>query len=251
MQHRIHIAGLIALLFVIACSSGEEKKEKKKKLSRSRGNVVFFEDFEQRGHESLPAGWWVEGCEKVWVENGKLRMKANPSGEIKSGHVCTVWNKQIFSGDLKIEFDARVLNSTIDANNINFFFLYSDPKGTALFETREFRANAAYKLYHHLNGYIFTFLNDFRNERKGDHARIRIRRCPGFELMTETYDYHCREKVTYHVTIQKVGEHLSFGVDDRIFLRAKDEHAWTKGLIGLRTFQTHLWWDNIRVTQLK
>jgi hypothetical protein len=80
---------------------------------------------------------------------------------------------------------------------------------------------------------------------------MRMRRCPGFQLMTETYDNHCRRGVTYHVTVTKVDGDLSFAVDGVVYLKAHDDTPWTEGLIGLRTFRTQLWWDNIVVTALK
>mgnify|MGYP006208435713 CR=1 FL=1 len=39
------------------------------------------------------------------------------------------------------------------------------------------------------------------------------------------------------------------GQDGRLLLEGRDEQPWTEGLLGLRTFQTDLWWDNIRVTR--
>ena len=141
------------------------------------------------------------------------------------------------------------------ANNINFFLLYSDPEGTPLYETRESRADAGYKLYHVLNGNIFTYLNDTREESKQlppeqRKARIRIRHCPGFELLAESYDYHCRQGVTYHIELVKQGTKLSLSVDGNLLLETEASEPHTSGLIGLRTFRTYLWWDNIKVTQL-
>jgi len=214
-------------------------------------SVIFYEDFETCREGAVPAGWWTEGGERVYVENGRLRVVANPEGDHQPGYVATVWHERVFSGDLKVDFDAHVLHSTVDANNINCFLLYSDPEGRPLYETRASRADGAYRHYHVLNGYIFTFLNDFRHESgRKEAARMRMRRCPGFRLMAETYDYHCRKGVTYHVTIIRRGGHLTFGVDGRIYLECDDRQPWAEGLIGLRTFQTDLWWDNITVAQL-
>ncbi len=212
--------------------------------------VLFFEDF-SKGMDD----WWVEGGVNTWVEEGRLHVNADPEGEGRQpGYCATVWCKQEFSGDLKVEFDAHVISSSLDVNNINFFLLYSDPEGTPLYDTRESRADGAYKLYHGMNGYIFTFLNDTREETKqlpADQrvARVRMRRCPGFKLLTETYDYHCRQAVTYHVEILRQGTHLSFSVDGNMLLEHEDPEPHTSGLIGLRTYRTYLWWDNIKVTR--
>jgi len=237
---------MMLAIAMMACSPAEDKED-----AGMEKNVVFLEDFSNSEEGAIPAGWWVEGGERVAVEDGRLRMVANPKGKHQPGYVCTAWSKQAFSGNLQVEFDACVLASTTDANNINLFLLYSDPAGNPLHETRESRADAAYKYYHDLNGYIFTFLNDFRNEGGKNSARMRMRRCPGFQLMTETFDYHCQKDVIYHVTITIKDGRITLAVDGKIYLEGQDDHPWTEGLIGLRTFQTDLWWDHIKVTQVK
>ena len=211
--------------------------------------VLLFEDFSAAEEGGPPPGdWWVEGGEKVWIDGGHLRVKSDPPGERDPGYVCTVWQRQSFSGDLRVEFDAHVIGSSCEANNVNFFLFYSDPSGVPLFNTRESRADGGYGLYHDLNGYIITFLNDTDN--RSGKARFRMRRCPGFRLVDEAYDHHCRVGVTYHVTVTREAGRLRYAVDGSEFLSWTDPQPLAEGLIGLRTFRTDLWWDNIRVTQL-
>lgn len=215
------------------------------------GKLLFFEDF-SRGMDN----WWVEGGQKVWIEDNHLHMKADGPKETRKegGHVCTVWCKKQLPGDITVEFDAHVIESCIDANNINFFMCYSDPSGKPIYDSRESRADAGYKRYHNLTGHIFTFLNDF--QKKGGtypdgspKARFRMRRCPGFKLMTEAFAYHCRKEQTYHITITKKDGDITYAVDGKVYLKGHDDNPLTGGLIGLRTYQTYLWWDNIKVTQ--
>lgn len=219
-------------------------------------NVLLFEDFEGCEDPSGPPDdWWVEGGEKVWIENGHLRVKADPPGERDPGYVCTVWHRETFGGNLRVEFNAHVLSSSVDANNVNVFLLYSDPSGKDLYDTREGRADAAYGHYHNLNGYIVTFLNDAEGEggRAPDgttRARFRMRRCPGFQLVDEAFDHHCRRGTTYHVTITRQDGRLTYAVDGSVFLDWTDDVPLGEGRIGLRTYRTDLWWDNIQVEQL-
>lgn len=212
-------------------------------------DVLFFADFEQSGSE-LPKGWWVEGGEKVWVEDGRLRVKADPPKKNAPGYVCTVWNDTPISGNVQVDFDAHVVSSTINSNNINFFLFYTHPSGESIYDTRDERENGAYSHYHDLNGYIFTFLNDTNPKREKDGARIRMRRCPGFNLLTETFESHCDEGITYHVTITRKDGHITFAVDGHVYLEFSDAEPWREGLFGLRTYHTDLWWDNIRITRL-
>ena len=217
--------------------------------------VLISEDFEGYD-EGAPPGenWWVEGGQAVAVEGGRLRVRANPEGQGQPGYVCTVWHKTPLSGDLTVTCDTQVIASTVKANNVNFFLLYSDPGGEPLYDTRGSRVQAAYADYHDLNGYIFTFLNDWRAEGGrhpdgGTQARFRMRRCPGFQLMTETYGSDCREGKTYHVAIARRGGELTFAVDGQVYLRGEDPEPLAEGLFGFRTFQTDLWWDNLRVVR--
>ncbi|HUS81080.1 MAG TPA: DUF1961 family protein [Armatimonadota bacterium] len=201
-------------------------------------------------------GWWAEGGVRTWVEDGRLYMDTDPEQEGGApGNCATVWCPQQFAGDISIEFDAHVVRSSTGVNNINFFFHYSDPAGMPLYETREQRADGAYAKYHVLSGNIITYLRDVKAGPEGANlddlpARVRIRHCPGFELVSETYAYHCNQGVTYHCQIVRQGSRIAFSVDGNLLLEAEDSEAPSGGLIGLRTFRTCLWWDNIKVTQL-
>ncbi|MEW6355256.1 MAG: DUF1961 family protein [Planctomycetota bacterium] len=239
---------LCVTLIAAACLCTPAVGQKEANMS---DKLLFYEDFSQKMDN-----WWAEGGEKVWIQDGRLHMKADGPQEThpQGGHVCTVWCKKQFPGDITVEFDAHVIESRIDANNINFFMCYSDPSGKSLYDTRESRADAAYKKYHDLTGYIFTFLNDSKKEGSAypdgsTKARFRMRRCPGFNLMTEAFGYHCKKGQTYHITITKKGGDITFAVDGKVYMRGRDDNPLTGGLIGLRTYQTYLWWDNIKVTQ--
>ena len=243
---KIRLSCAVLMATATLCATAAERKGPK---MATQGKIVLFEDFSQ-GMDN----WWVEGGERVWVEDGRIHVKADPPQK-GPGYVATVWCKTPTPANVKVELDAHVIESAIDVNNINFFLCYSDPSGKALFDTRQSRATGDYKLYHILNGHIFTFLKDVPGKGgkhpDGKHkARIRMRRCPGFELMTETYDYHCEKGVTYHVTITKNRGKLTFAVDGKVYLEDTDPNPLLGGLLGLRTYRTYLWWDNIKATAI-
>ena len=221
-------------------------------VRQAEGKLLFSDDF-SKGMDN----WWVEGGIKTWVQDGRMHMDAEPGGartEQRTGYVCTAWCKQPFSGDVNVELDAHVLRSDTDVNNINMFLHYTDPSGKPLYETRESRADAAYNKYHELNGYIFTFLHEPEADataKNVDRARVRIRRCPGFKLLKETYTYHCRQKQTYHIELVKRGGKLTIIVDGNELLSAEDPEPLAGGQFGLRTFRTYLWWDNVRITEVR
>jgi hypothetical protein len=188
-------------------------------------------------------------------------MRANPAGEIDkdrsniSGFAGTVWTDCVLSGDVRVEVDAHIVGSHQGVNNINLFLFYSDPSGRPLEETRASRASGDYRLYHDLNGYIVTFLQDWPDQRQVDsqgnpYARIRLRRCPGFQLMSENHACQCREGVTYHLVFTRQGGKLTFAVDGNVLGEAADAEPFKEGRLGFRTYRTELWWDNLRVTRL-
>lgn len=213
--------------------------------ARAKAGAIL-EDF-SHGLEN----WWVEGGERVWVEGGRLHMRAdNP--KIPGGGVATAWCKKEHPADFSLSLDANVISSAPDVNNINLFFCYTDPSGVALYQTRDARKFAEYEAYHTLRGYIVTFLNGGEegglNADGSYKARIRIRRNPGFVILAETFKKQCRQGVTYRVGIRKQGGAIAFSVDGETLLEATDPQPLGAGLLGLRTYRTYLWWDNIRLT---
>ena len=215
--------------------------------------VNMPERFAEEGKFSSPlTDWWTEGGERIAVEKGRLRMMADNPG-IKGGGAATAWWKVPHPADFELTLDAQVLSSSIGANNINLFFCYADPSGKPLIDTRESRRSADYNLYHGLNGYIVTFLNDTageggRNPDGSTKARVRLRRNPGFQLLKETFARQCRPGVTYRLALSKHGERIRFAVDGETLLEVVDPMPWQGGLLALRTYRTDLWWDNIILT---
>ena len=126
----------------------------------------------------------------------------------------------------------------------------SDPSGKSLYDTKDERADGKYGKYHELNGYVFTFLANGNPQE----ARFRMRDDPGFGLLEENYAYECRQSKTYHITIEKNSNRITYEVDGTVYLDAVDNTAnpeHTAGIIGLRTWRTEMWWDNLRVIRLQ
>ncbi len=236
------------VLMVTSCAAFAGAQEAK--MASQSSECLFFDDFSKG-----MGNWWAEGGVRTWVQDGRLHCNTEP-GDAKLPGICaTVWCKKEFEGDIKIECDAHVLRSDIEVNNINFFFHFSDPSGRPLYETRAERADGAYTKYHVMNGNIITFLSDnsaasMQLPPEQRPARIRARHCPGFELLNENFAYHCVTDRTYHIEILKQGGHITFKANGHTLLKADDPAPQNKGLFGLRTFRTYLWWDNIRISAL-
>lgn len=239
--------GQIALLLWVVSSTVHPAFTHQNSVSvANRERLLFYEDFSKD-----MGNWWVEGRGRVWIQDDRLYVNATGSKKLNE-NVSTVWCRFQFPNDIHIEFDAHVISSPTNVNNINLFFSYSDPDGVPLFESRHQRKTGAYSLYHRLNGYIITYLNDSKHNRgifpeNSGPARFRFRRCPGFHLIQERYDYHCRQGTTYHVEMTKKGNRLTYSVDGVVYLDADDDDPLSGGMLGLRTFSTFLWWDNVRI----
>lgn len=193
--------------------------------------------------------WYVEGGRSVAIRDGRLYIDADPEEFVKgglNGGVCTVWNRTRIDGDVRVDFDVCVEHSVTGTNNINFFLFYSMPDGSSPEASTQTRKYADYADYHQLNGYIFTFLNASENKK---NARIRIRRCPGFRLLRETYAAENRADTAYHITLIRQTGVLRFLLDGRELLSVRDEQPLEGGWFGFRTFRTRLWFDNLKITR--
>lgn len=193
----------------------------------------------------LPEMYWSEGCKAV-IKDGRLFVDADTAGY----RCSTVWFDKLFSGNISIEFKARIVSSSDSANNINFFFLYSDPAGKHLKESAPERATGSYGLYHKLNGYIFTNVTDGHEQK----IRYRFRDNPGFNLVDEVFTANKRSGVKRKIKIVKINNRFQYWEDGKKVLDIIDNKyhsVYDQGFMGLRTWHTSLWIDNLIVRKLK
>ena len=208
-------------------------------------SLILQDDFSQE-----MKNWYVEGGRRVEVKEGRLLIDADPEKPEKgglAGGTCTVWHRTELTGDLRIEFDAFIEHSHSGKNNINFFLFYTMPNGDNPEKSTADRKYAVYSDYHKMTGYIFTFVNDLT---KGEQGRVRIRRCPGFHLLSGIYTYHSKSEHLYRIAIVKKGCQLQYYIDGELRLTAEDENPLNQGYFGFRTFQTRFWVDNLTIHRL-
>lgn len=245
MNRGFLISGLaVCSISLFLCFSGCSAQ-----LEQDSSSVIFEEDF-SRGLEN----WWVEGTDRVFIEDGKLYVNANGGGEEKDRQ-ATIWCKKPVSAEnVHIEFDAYVVTSKKKVNNINFFLNYTIPGKKNIYQTRNNRVSGDYSFYHDLNGYIFTYVKDVAGEAESTDGvpkgRYRIRRCPGFELIGQNYAYNAEPGQKRHIEIIKKGSNLTYKVDGKTLCTATDPNPWNSGYFGFRTWMTELWFDNIVLREL-
>lgn len=117
-----------------------------------------------------------------------------PDGDLPEIFWDESCNAVIKEGRLFVDAD------TTGYNNINFFFMYSDPLEKHLRQSAHERETDLYSLYHHLNGYIFTNVTN-GNELE---VRYRLRDNPGFNLVDEAFVGENRIGKTHHIKIVKI-----------------------------------------------
>ena len=211
-------------------------------------DILFVETFDYPDGD-LPEMFWSEGCEAL-IKEGKLFIDADTSAYRAS----TIWLDKIFTEDISVEFDVRVVSSKYKANNINFFLMYSDPSGENLRTTSKMRESGQYSYYHKLNGYIFTNVT-IPSQGNNLKTRYRFRDNPGFEIIDETFTYgEIRDNVTFQIKILKVGNNFQFWIDGEKIIDAVDDNfnpVHNSGLIAFRTWRTALWIDNLVVKRIE
>ena len=200
--------------------------------------------------------WAIEAPAAPTLENGVW--KWDLSGGRKGG---TAWLKKRFDGPTIIEYDVV---SVEGMDNINFlFYATKDENGEdRLLATSEERMSGAYKLFHQFPNYIITYLTNRakrpdsknRDERIVESAwRVRFRKNPGFNLMSETIvskeaPYGTKQHITY---VFEADGAMSLYVDGELLHSDKDESApYRSGYHGFRTWNTRIHYSDFKVHEI-
>jgi len=205
-----------------------------KNIANKQYNVaVVFED----SFESLD-NWISESNGAIELEKSTLTWDCFGKKGDRLGQ-GTLWCKQYFEGPTITECHVVSLEG---ADNINFFY-YAEEKTKGLLKTSDMR-DGSYKQYHDLQNYIVTYLlSDL------PQWRIRFRKCPGFNLISESYVDLPKEKGIRHkvTTIIEKSGLISFYRDDVLLHSYQDSSPYLKGYHGLRTWNSKIQYSDFRV----
>lgn len=191
-------------------------------------DLIFEESFDDLSN------WTVESTCTPYIENKSLVWPC--AGEKGMG---TIWCNQRFDGPTLVTYE---VTSFEGMQNINFFAYASHPED--LLETTEERTGR-YNEYHNFQNYIVTFLTNDEPE-----WRVRFRKDPGFELLSETYVAMDTATGKSHHMAYLFEENGSFTlfVDQQKILTAKEgSGAYRSGHHGLRTWRSKLKYKNFKV----
>ena len=187
------------------------------------------------------AGYVVEGTSEVAVRDGFYFIDAR-HGE---RHFATVWLPGDYPANIRIRYVARC-PAPAGARNINLFFHARLSDGRDVLDESN-RRTGEYSQYHHFPNYILTYLGD-------DRLRVRMRRDPGFELLTETYlpgGVPLDTDVELEVRVADgCIEYHELRPHKRLLLRHHDPHPLNGGRVALRTWKTHVGYRDIRIDRL-
>lgn len=190
--------------------------------------LLFEDDFENLDN------WIAES--KGTVTAGDHELIWDCEGEALVG---TIWCKQRFEGPTIVEYDVATLAGT---DNINFLF-YADREGGLLETTGE--RTGSYNEYHLFPNYIITYLTN-----KEPRWRVRFRKDPGFNLLSETFvDRPVGQPQKQHITyVFEADGTMSLYSDGRLLHRYRDEdNPYRSGYHGFRTWNSKLKYSNFKV----
>lgn len=168
--------------------------------------------------------------------------------------VHSLWYDTAFVGDISVAFDALVLEPAGESN-INLFLHAQTVDGRDVLEAG---LSGKYEEYHErCQMYICTFTGYDPNGRRDANGELvtvgwtRVRRDPGFRLLSEDYERKSQVGVPYRVEVSLRGNRLRHAVNGETFHDVYDtEGALTGGRIAFRTFNTKLRISNFMIVGL-
>jgi hypothetical protein len=204
-----------------AAASGEELAVGDRRLAVQ---LLHQEDF-----EGPLRRWRFDGRGRAWAEEGRLQMDA---GRFE----VTAWFTEEMEGDIAVTWEAQVVSAG-GARNINLFFFARAADGGDVLSVP---LTGQYSEYHRLPNYIWTLTS----------THTRLRRNPGFRLLSEDTAVVVESNHTYQLALTAEQGRIRCYLDGRLIHDATDAAPHRKGKLAFRTFQTRLWWDNLRIYRI-
>lgn len=175
--------------------------------------------------------WEIESTDAIIkVSNGRLFINDHGIG-------TTLWNKMDFPKNLIVKYRVRAEGKKEDnKTNFNLFSHAKGMDGKSLIIGKESKRTGAYSQYHNIPNYISTFT--FKHSR--------IRKDPGFILLSDSKESSVTDK-TYQIVYTVRNGHIRSYVDGKKIHDVTDDTPLAGGKIGIRTWDTEAWWDDIEI----
>lgn len=235
--------------------------ERYQELLHKQWKEVFYDS----GKDDYKKHWFKDGLVALIIndENG-MTFKAGPMFD-NDAHHDVLWTKEIFEGDLKIEYDFTRLDK--EARCVNIIYIQASGMGQLPYyediaEWKELRSVPAMdKYYSKMHTYHISYAA-FTNDNKITPGYIRARRYMADKLEgTEIKPDYSPEGffepgVKHHFTIIKKGQelfmHISNNVNKKLcYWNNRELKPINKGRIGLRQMATRQSrYENIKIFKL-
>jgi len=179
---------------------------------------------------------------KFTEDTGDFKLEGKGSYAMKEGtltlddtEACsglTLWLNRTFQAPIYILYEAEATYPVM-ANNINLFFMAATLKGDDILNEAH---SGDYQEYHRTcRMYGFTFTG-----KTSEQSWTRLRKNPGFHLMSEDLNTVCKPHQTYRMEVKVNTGNIECRIDNKIVHRIKDSDIYTSGSIGFRTWHTKL-----------
>ncbi len=207
------------------------------------------------GDETLRVEWLVEESfrDEAWQErwvvesqspsveaaNGQLQIR--PTNDDRQQGGVTVWYKQAMPDDLVV----RVVATTDPADennacNLNFFVHAREADDSPLL----FGRDGAYKDYHQIPNYIFTFTGGITP------GWSRVRQDPGFHLLSDRQDVRAEPGQRYTFLIVISGPRIRYYLNGTLIHNLTVEEPLSGGWFGLRSWYSSVNFESVELGRL-
>lgn len=256
---KLFLINILILIIISACAQSSSIETKFVKADNLPWKILFEDDCT----DSWQNNWVMDG-KRSYIKHSIEGMDYFAGKEAHNDTCHTVlWTKQIFAGDIKVEYDyTRIDTSTLGVNIIYLLATGSDEGEykTDIFQWNELRSTPAMKVYYnHMNTYHISYAAYSFNEEEPEYIRAR-RYMPetgkglnGTELTPEYENEGFFAKgVKHHITIIKRDLNLYMKVSNS----DQTKYYWfdtsnfppvNLGRIGLR----HMWTRAARYANFK
>jgi hypothetical protein len=177
--------------------------------------------------------WLVEGDGEFSLRDGRLHVATSQA---------TIWWRTPLPDDVAVTMTAAVdPPAQENAANLNLFFHARELDGSPY----RFGRSPAYDEYQRIPNYIATLTGGFQD------GWSRLRRDPGFELLSE--DHRARSDVgrTYRIRVMIAAGRIRYWLDGKLIHDVRDPKPLPGGHFALRTWRSRVWWSDIRFAALE
>lgn len=184
--------------------------------------------------------WVPEGAAEIRPDAGRLNVVTTSTAAHEEPG-ATLWWKQPLPANVLIEFTAGAeLPAEKNAANLNLILHAQESDGSPY----RYGRSGKYGEYHTLPNYILTLTGGFQD------GWARVRRNPGFNLLAENREIRSEPGRVYRVRVAIADGRIRCWLDGRLIHDVVDAAPLPGGHFALRTWQSRVWWSNLRIYSL-